>query len=229
MIYWNKKNLFEENNNMGGATSGYPLIPYHMSLPLRAFCDLSVKHAADFMLLFHEYFHTVENAFDLKSGDEDENLISYYPPYEKDKNLYDYWEFMFSNQIPKVILERSAKGNNNGWKGFSYSTNYPLNLSKEAFQYNMNAVKDVTLENRKRSRDLQKEAGQAWAKGNLEQCDKLYRNAIKMNPALFDYYMYFGDRASQAGNYAQAAEYYKEYFRFTESAWHAKLVADLDR
>lgn len=117
----------------------------------------------------------------------------------------------------------AAKEDTQGWRVFSYIEDYPLKMRPETYQYNLEAVRKVPLEQRKQSLQLKKQADEALKKGDKAAAEQLYQQAFDTNPAFYDDYRFRAEQAAARKDYKLEVQMYGNYLKYSDSSKYYKL------
>ncbi len=229
VIYWDKRGLDDEYFGFGGATTGYPVVPYQVKIPWRGFIEMPARLSGvgSFKFLLHEYFHTVEDAWSIwpRHGFTDANRGSF-PDWKGDDQL-DYYRWHFATTIPAKIAAMKAEGNAVGWEEACFGLRYPFAMSADQFERNRAAIAKLSLKDRGAAYDLFNQAEALRKKGDAAGARKLYAQAGDLNPSYPELLRAYGDLAVEGKDYEAAAKEYRAYLDLVPSPDIALSLASI--
>ncbi|MBP7735317.1 MAG: RICIN domain-containing protein [Spirochaetes bacterium] len=227
-IYWDKTGLPRgEYICFGGSTTGYPVIPYTLSIPRRGFMENHIGRSTGLGLVFHEYFHTVERVGGFKTQDDEENIISYYPEYAKTRSALGYYDYMFTTKLAAMVGGHDAKKLEGGWRAFSFSSRSPFRMQGVKLKRLTKLALDIPLDRRKESRMIQEKARAKDKAGRKDEAFALYEKAFGINPSFVEFYKLSARRSAAAGRNDEAARSMETYLSHADSSGDARWLGNL--
>ncbi|MBI3394342.1 MAG: hypothetical protein HY042_00755, partial [Spirochaetia bacterium] len=210
--------LWNASGSIGGPGPGvreYPLIPYSgLNLPMRGYLEGPTKNR-NVSYFMYAWLQTLLARTGATAGQDPARAF----PEAASLSAEDMFEYILGKHIPRTLDSKGWSKDGLGWRHLSYREEYRLNIPKDAWLKLSKRILGISVDARKDSQVLLRQAEEALKSGDTQTADLCYARALDKNPSLSGPRRYNAERAEKSGNWNAGAAHYADLFEVTGD-WH---------